>query len=295
MRTVETPAPLHYANHPLRWFQRRRLQRWIWRAVAIVLAPVVSVAGVAAARWGRDAWVAHKNQVALAACEAYVPPLGQTVFEMQGQRITTLVTAPPWVNWWTPSKDYPTVFLHRLKDREPGKVFASTQLDVVEIDPRLLYSYDGRTILNRRLICFAPRQSATPWNRGSGPGPGTVFGSTHLVVLPQDVDTIKVYAARVAADDPTAFAFDVEYNAQRQTVRGYLKRNLVILEPQAGQTFTGAGWTPCLFWSPAGATPDQEKRTREAAASTGQPGVTVWPLPSWWAAPAMNTTQPSPG
>src|SRR4051812_47122578 len=96
IRTVQTPARLHYAPQPPRWFQRRRVQRWIWRGAAGVLAPVIAVAAVAAIRWAHEAWLVHKNRAAVAVCEGYVPPVGQLVFEMSAQRVTALVTAPPW-------------------------------------------------------------------------------------------------------------------------------------------------------------------------------------------------------
>ena len=255
-----------------------------------VLAVVIAVAGVAGVMWGRDVWLARQNRAAIAVCGAYVAPQEQVVFEMQGGRITTLVPARPWAQWWTPSKDYPTVFLHQLRDRAPSGAWPAAELVAVEVEPQGMYSFNSTRTSDQRLICIAPRQV---WKAGIEPSVTTVAGSTHLVIVPQEGDHLRIYAGHIVSGDPSAFSFDVEYNGQRQTVQGYLKNNQIELEPQAGQTVAGGGWTPCVFWSPAGASAEQERKTGQEAAAATEPGAALWPLPAWWSA-AMPSAASKP-
>jgi hypothetical protein len=87
------------------------------------------------------------------------------------------------------------------------------------------------------------------------------------------------------ADDPSAFQFDVEYNGHRQSIRGRLRGNLVLMEPAAGEQTSGRAWAGTTFWIPLGATDAQAVQTRGVAASDGQPAPTTWPLPPWWRVP----------
>lgn len=279
---VERLQELQYGR-PLKWHQKRRFQRWLWVLLFISLSPFV----IASAWWvwvqTYDALLIRQNRRVLVACENYHAPEGQVVFEMKGGVVTRLVPAQPWVEYWSPARSNPTVFLHRLEDQAPTHFEPASQLVVLEIDPRLTGTYDGRTVLDRPVLCFEASQvSAVSKERSTS----RVFGSTKLVILPEPSDHIRVFAGQPSSQEDGVFSFDVEYNGLRQTVRGKLRGGLVLLNSADGQMLRPPEWANAVFWIPRGAGRAQESQSRTTAASSGQPAPTAWPVPAWWTMPS---------
>lgn len=277
---------LDYAPPP-KWYQRRRLQRWVWVALGVAIAPCLVGGGYVLWHVASDAWAVRENRRLFAACERYVAPPDRVVFEMKGRTIVRSLLAPPWAAWWSPEWGYPTVFLHGRRDRAPGPVLPTTQLLAVEITPHLMHTYDGRTVLDRPLLCF---QSSGVWNVSKSRGSGMPSGSTQLVILPEPTDHVRVFAGQASQTRPDAFTFDVEYNGVRQTVEGVLRGGLTTLRPTVGETLSPEGWKYATFWVPAGGTPEQAAKARVVAASAGQPSIMAWPWPPWWVTPRSLST-----
>jgi hypothetical protein len=279
---VSTFANLDYAAPP-KWYQKRRFQRWVWRAFAVALAPFLLFAAWMGSLWAHDAWITQHNRAMLASCKRYVPPRDQVVFEMKDGQITQSVLAAPWAAWWSPQWSYPTVFLHERDDFNPTRFVPPAGLVAVEISPHLMNTYDGRTVLDRPLLCF---QSSQVRSVSTSRGSGMVVGSTLLVVLPEPTDHIRVFAG---LPDPTSadrFTFDLEYNGRRQTVEGRLSGGVVKLRTMAGEALSPQAWAHATFWIPQGATATHAEKTRDVSGSAGQPGLMAWPWPAWWVTPA---------
>lgn len=276
-------ATVEYGRPP-KWYQRRRVQWWIWAALWVTLSPIVIGGGWAAWSAAHEAWTIRHNRRLLAACERYIPPADQIVFEMKGGVIVKSVLAPPWAAWWSEAWGYPTVFLHGRRDMAPTQYLPRPQLVAVEITPHLMYTYDGRTILGRPLLCFQSSQVGGVTTSRSG---GMPFGSTQLVILPEPGDHVRVFAGRISDIRPDSFNFELEYNGRRQTVEGELRGGLTLLKPTGGEMRNPPGWRHAVFWIPSGATAEQAANTRAVAASDGQRSATVWPWPTWWMAPRL--------
>lgn len=280
------PPALEYAPRQ-KWYQRRRFQHWVWIALWVALAPFVIGGGCALWFMAHEAWTIRENRRLLAACERYAAPPDQVVFEMKGGTIVRSVLAPPWAAWWSDAWGYPTVFLHGRRDLSPTQFLPASQLIAVEITPHLMDTYDGRTVLDRPLLCF---RSSQVWTVSTSRSSGMPSGSTQFVILPEPGDHVRVFAGRIDPSSPDAFTFDVEYNGQRQTVEGQLRGGLTLLRPAGGDTLSPEAWKHATFWVPDGATLAQAAKVSAVAASNGQPSLSAWPWPAWWVAPGKLPT-----
>lgn len=264
--------------------------------VVVALAPLLVIAAALLWSWSRDAIATAANRRLFEACASYIPPAEQVVFEQAGGRVRTLAAAAPYVRWAAHQRFYPTAFMHGRQDDGPTPTWSSSrQLVVVQVEPQLRYTYDGRTVADRPVLCMVVWQT---WNSGPHRWNSHVMGSDVLVVLPQPDDTIRVFAGQPDPTDASRFTFDLEYNGVRQTVHGQLDTGTVALTPPDGLCEVADGWG-VDFWVPRGATQAQHDATAEVARSPGNAvPLTAWPAPKWnvplnqLLAPAQPATVP---
>jgi hypothetical protein len=237
-----------------------------------------------------DAVKTYRNGRMLVQCLQYRAPPDQVVFEQREGLVRSIVPAAPLVRYASWYGANPTVFLHERRGGNAKLYNRDDLLIAVQLEPHLMYTYDGRTVADRPVMCFYPWQA--PARASASASTGLVSGSDLLVILPQMGDDIRVYAGQPDASDPTKFAFDVSYNGVRQMVSGSVANGLIHFKPQAGQIYAPASWAHAKFWVPQGATAAQVQSTLQVIQSTGQPSPTTWR--SNWNQPLVpQTTQPA--
>lgn len=285
----ESPQLEYAPRHAIRWFQRRGFHRFLWISLIIVVLPLIIWAGLLIWEKATSAIKTSRNLAIVDSGKAYQAPNDQVVFDMNAGVVNTVVCAPPWKQWFPPMANYPTVFLHALRDHNPVHGLPE-QLVGVQLETQLRNAYDGRTILDKPLLCF---NSYTVANVSSSRYVSGVSGSTHLVILPQPADAIRIFAGQVSPNDSSRFTFDVEYNGVRQTVDGQFDRNVLLLKPRGGVVERPFAWRHAEFWCPAGSTESQQVTTRAVAQSDGVPSPTMWPPTPFGKPFTISTTLPA--